>query len=74
MPWAAEQGVDDKYDDNPEDSRPPNYGNDFPKTWASSLVMPSAWSWQCGGQGFESIELAHNAQPPFLARFSRIGR
>jgi hypothetical protein len=46
--------ADHKSDDNPDDSRTPNNARNCPSRVVFCLVTRFAWSWQCGGQGFES--------------------
>jgi hypothetical protein len=46
--------ADYKSDDNHDDSRTPNNAHTCPSWVVFCLVTRFAWSWQCGGQGFES--------------------
>jgi hypothetical protein len=46
--------IDDRSDDNPGDSYSPNYAHNAASRVLFRLVTRFAWSWQCGGQGFES--------------------
>jgi hypothetical protein len=46
--------IDDSSDDNFDDSCVLNYADNTPIRLLKALFEPCAWSWQCGGQGFES--------------------
>jgi hypothetical protein len=46
--------IDDKSDDNADDSCPPNYVHNGTPRLLNSLYSDPACFWQCGGQGFES--------------------
>jgi hypothetical protein len=48
------QRVDHNSDDNADDSCALNHIDDKVLQLLNSLVSDPAWSWQCGGQGFES--------------------
>jgi hypothetical protein len=45
---------DDSFDDNRDDSYSVSVDISSLKSPLSCLVMAFAYSWQCGGQGFES--------------------
>ncbi len=46
--------ADDSSDDNRDDSCTPNYADNTALFDLFCLFRHFAWSWQCGGQGFES--------------------
>jgi len=52
--WWTTTATDDSSDDNREDNRMPNCTDNTAVSDLSCLFRRFAWSWQCGGQGFES--------------------